>query len=72
MDPTPGHTFGGWVGQLPEFPQKPCEIVKIHVFTSIFHENLLIIMENYEKHGFSLFPHVFEVAGKLIHHPPKL
>lgn len=59
MDPMPGHTFGGWVGQFPKFPQKPCEIVKIHIYTFIFHENRLILMEklgkNMDFHDFRMF-----------------
>ena len=31
--------FGGVLSQLPRFPKKPWEIMKIHDFSLIFHEN---------------------------------
>ena len=51
----PAHILGGCSTSTPRFPTTPWEIVKIHDFSLIFHENLSNLMEN---HGFSRFPRV--------------
>ena len=66
----PAHILGGWSPSTPRFPNTHWEIVKIHAFSLIFHENRSNLMEN---RGFSRFPKVsWEIWVSIQTTPPQI